>query len=126
MGISSFEDVKDYIDSNGLKKLISDSKMKHEFLHNEIQILLNKYQDEGKNPNPLLKGASWVKTQFEIMMKDNDKTIANLMIEGANMGVKSLSKFYNEYSNANEDVKNITKRIIEVEDKLAHDLRKYL
>ena len=126
MGISSFEDVLDSIESNEFKNLILDSKSKHETLYVEIQKLLEKYNDEGKNPNPILKGASWVKTKFEIMMKDNDKTIANLMIEGANMGVKSLSKYFNECSNATEEVKNITKRLIDIEDRLAFNLRKFL
>ena len=58
MGISSFEDVLEYVSSYQLKNLIEDNKTKHKNIYEEIKVLLSKYNDLGKSPNPILKGAS--------------------------------------------------------------------
>lgn len=126
MGISSFDDVLEYVRNDEFKNLLLDSKRKHESLTHEIQELLDKYHDEGKDPNPLIKGMSWIKTKAEIMMNENDETIASLMTDGCNMGVKSLSKFLNEYEAADEKSKDIAKRLIDIESSLAINIRKFL
>ena len=126
MGLSSFNDILEYIKDSNLKTLILDSKFKHENLHNEIEKLLIKYHLYGKDPSPLIKGSSWIKTKFELLMNDDDKAIASLMVDGSNMGVKTLSQRLNKHKNASEDVKNITKKIIDIESEFSINLRQFL
>ena len=59
-------------------------------------------------------------------MNDSDKTIADLITDGCNMGVKSLSRYLNQYKAASEKVKDIAKRLIHLEERLVVDLRAYL
>ena len=42
------------------------------------------------------------------------------------MGIKSLSKYLNQYAAASEKVKDITKKLIAIEEKLSISLRDYL
>jgi hypothetical protein len=95
-------------------------------LENEIQEQLDRYHDEGKNPNPAARGMSWMKTNVKLGMDMSDNTIADLMTDGCNMGVKSLNRYLNEYGAAEERTKDITKRLINLEEKLATDIRGYL
>ncbi len=126
MGVSSIEDVLDSIKSEEFKKYLIKSKKEHERLKEEIQILLNKYEDKGKNPNPIVKTMSTMKTNMKMMMDKSDETIADLMTDGYNMGVKSLNRYLNQYKAADEESKNITKRLIKIEERLTVDIRKYL
>ena len=126
MGISSIEEVLNYVKSDKLKNYLIDSKNKHKSITREIQELLDSYQDEGKNPNPIIKGMSYIKTKAELVMNESDKTIASLMTDGCNMGVKSLSKFLNEYEAASEKSKDIAKRLINIEETLAVNIREFL
>ena len=126
MGISSIEEVLDYVKSDKLKNYLIDYKHKHESITREIQELLDSYQDEGKNPNPIIKGMSYIKTKAELVMNESDRTIASLMTDGCNMGVKSLSKFLNEYEAASEKSKDIAKRLINIEETLAINIREFL
>lgn len=126
MGISSIDDVLDDVKSVKLKEYLVNCKNEHVELDREINELLDKYQDDGKEPNPIAKGMSWVKTNMKLAMKESDETIADLMTDGCNMGVKSLNKYLNEYCAADEVTKDITKRLINLEEKLAVDIRKYL
>ena len=126
MGVSSIDDVLDHVKSSQLRRILSANKQEHQQLKTEIQQLLDRYGDEGKNPNPIAKGMSWMKTNMKLTMEDTDATIAELMTDGCNMGVKSLHRYLNQYKAADETSKDITKRLTNLEEKLAIDIRGYL
>ena len=126
MGVDSIEEVLPYIKSQEFEKLLTECKKEHEKLSIEIGDLLNEYHDDGKNPNPIAKGMSHVKTNVKLAMKESDKTIADLMTDGCNMGVKSLNRYLNQYEAADEVSKDIAKRLIKLEDTLAHEIQRFL
>lgn len=126
MGVASIDDVLDYVHDKTLQKCLADCKDKHDKLKEEIQILLDKYHDDGKEPNPVAKSMSWMKTNVKLVMDESDETIADLITDGCNMGVKSLHKYLNQYKAADEKAKDITKRLINLEEKLAVDIRCFL
>ena len=95
-------------------------------LKTEINGLLSRYHDDGKNPNPIAESMSVMKTGLKLAFNESDSTIAGLMTDGCNMGVKSLNKYLNQYEAADEVSKDITKRLINLEEKLAVDIRQYL
>ena len=126
MGISSIDDVLGYVKDKSLYAMLDRAKDEHKALAGEIGGVLHGYNDSGKNPNPIAKGMSWMKTNLKISVNESDKTVAALMTDGCNMGVKSLSKYLNQYAAADETSKDICKRLIKIEDSLAVDLRDYL
>ena len=126
MGVSSIDDVLKYTKNEGLKTYLAECKREHEVLDREIQEQLDRYHDDGKDPNPIAKSMSWMKTNMKLGMDMSDGTIADLMTDGCNMGVKSLNRYLNEYEAAEERTKDIAKRLIHLEEKLATDIRGYL
>ena len=126
MGVSSIEEVLPKVSDKEFEETLTKCKDEHEKLDRELQSLLNKYHDDGKEPNPVAKGMSWVKTNMMLAMNESDKVVADLMTDGCNMGVKSLNKYLNQYKAADEVSKDITKRLINLEEKLAVDIRRYL
>ena len=64
MGVSAIDEVYDYVKSANLKQCLNACKDEHDKLDKELQELLGKYKDEGKNPNPITKGMSWIKTNM--------------------------------------------------------------
>ena len=67
-----------------------------------------------------------MKINVKMGMDDSDQTIAELITDGCNMGVKSLNQYLNQYEAADEVSKDITKRLINQEEQLAIELRKFL
>jgi len=126
MGIASIDDVLDSVKSEKLKNYLSKCKDEHSKLDSELQKLLDKYGDDGKSPNPIAKGMSWIKTNMKLAMEESDETVADLITDGCNMGVKSLNKYLNQYEAADESSKDIAKRLINLEENLALDIRKFL
>ncbi|WP_297958495.1 hypothetical protein [uncultured Ruminococcus sp.] len=126
MGISSIGDVLDYVSSPQLKKLLQDSSEEHDGLKADLQGLLGEYHDEGKEPAAMAKGMSWLKTNVKLTVNESDSTVADLMTDGCNMGVKSLSRYLNKYQAADERSKDMAKRIISAEEQLSKDMRAFL
>ena len=126
MGVSSIEDVMDKAESKSLVKILSSSKDEHCRLGDETRRILNNLGEEGKEPNPMAKGMSWMKTNLMMAMDADDTTIADLLTDGCNMGVKSLSRYLNQYAAADEKSKDIAKKLIAMEADLAYQLRDYL
>ena len=126
MGVTSIDDVLPHVQSDQLEKCLSTCKKEHEKLGDEIRQLLGQYQDDGKDPNPMAKGMSWMKTNMKLTVDDSDATVADLMTDGCNMGVKSLNRYLNQYKAADEQSKDIAKRLIDLEHQLTLDIRQYL
>ena len=126
MGVSSIDQVLDNVQDSKMRALLSSSKDEHHRLMTEVQSALDRFHEDGKAPNPMAKTMATVKTNMEMMMKPTDATIADLITDGCNMGVKSLSKYLNQYAAADENAKDCCKKLIALEEQLAKDLRGYL
>lgn len=126
MGVSTIDNVFDAVESNELRELLFKSKQEHEKLGNETRRLLNDYDDSGKEPAPMAKGMSWIKTNVMLSMNPGDKTVSDLITDGCNMGVKSLNRYLNEYEAAEEKAKDIAKRLINLEEELAEEISCFL
>ena len=109
-----------------LKKLLETCKEGHEKLKEEIQNKLEQCHDTGKDPNPMAQGMSWMKTNVKLAMDESDATIADLITDGCNMGVKSLSRYLNQYQAADEETKDIAKKLIKQEEELSIHMRSFL
>lgn len=126
MGISSIDDVMEHVKSPTFRHHLSRCKDEHDALKTEIQAALGRFGDRGKQPNPMASAMSWVKTSVMLGLSDKDKTVADLMTDGCNMGVKSLSRYLNQYEAADENAKDIAKRLIKLEAQLGENIRDYL
>ena len=126
MGVDSIDEVLDETTDRMLIKMLRETMDEHKRLGSETHRLLNRYGDEGKDPNPLAKSMSWIKTNVMMAVDAGDNTIADLITDGCNMGVKSLSRYLNKYEAADEESKNIAKQLIACEAGLAEGLRAYL
>ena len=126
MGVKSIDDVLSHVKNSELLELLQTCRDRHEELDRDLQQLLDQYGDEGKDPGFMAEKMAAMKTGMKLGMNDGDSTVADLMTDGCNMGVKSLSRYLNQYAAADEASKDITKKLIELESRLAVDLRDYL
>ena len=126
MGISTIDEVKEHVSNPEFLTKLDDYQREYAQLQNEIQGVLHSYHEEGKDPNPLAKGMAWLKTNVTISVKESDATIADLITDGCNMGVKSLNKYLNQYQGADGRSKDFARRLIELQDRQLKEIRQYL
>ena len=126
MGVSSIDEVLHSVHGDALRGALTECRDAHDKLGGEIRALLDECHDDGKSPSPIAQSMAHLKTSLRLASDDSDKTIADLMTDGCNTGVKSLSRYLNQYKAASEQSKDIAKRLIGLEERLAADVRAYL
>lgn len=123
MAVSSIDEILNQVQNQKFKDMLIELKNKHTNIENEIHTLLMEQGEEDKEPTSIAKGMSWAKTNMKMMMDESDKTVADLMTDGCNMGVKSLSRYLNQYTSADEKSKNICNELIAIEENFAVSIR---
>lgn len=126
MGISSLNEVIEHVKDERLKQLMKTSRETHSRLGDTIHKCLIKYHDDGKEPTPMAKMMSWAKTNLKLGEEESDRTAADLITDGCNMGVKSLYRYLHQYQAADKEAKDLTMDLIQAEETLIKDLREYL
>lgn len=126
MAVDSIDEILEKIQDENLRKVLTESREEHLKLGDEIHTLLTKHGGMYKDPSFISKGMSFIKTNVRMGLDDSDKTVASLITDGCDMGIKSLQKYLNEYENADHISKGICKKLISIEEKLSKDLREYL
>lgn len=126
MAVASIDDVLDHVSDKTMLDLLKESREHHEKLGNELHEKLNEKGTDEKDPSPIAKGMSKMKTTMKLGMDESDQTIARLMVDGCDMGIKSLYQYLNQYKEADDTAKHLCNKLIGIEEKLRKDLYKYL
>lgn len=126
MAVSSIDDMLDNVENSDMLHLLKETKKHHEKLGNDLHAMLNEHHADEKEPSAIAKGMSWMKTNVKMGMDHSDSTIADLMVDGCDMGIKSLQRYLNQYSEAEKSAKDICNRLISIEDELRRELYQYL
>ena len=126
MGISSIDEVLPSVRDSRLKGILESSRREHADLGDETHELLLECGGDTKDPHPIAKGMSWLTTNVKLQWGQSDKTVAGIMTDGCNMGVKSLNGYLNEYSSADSQSQRIAKKLIDIEERMAEQMAAYL
>lgn len=126
MAVSSINEILEKVENPKLNEILSKSRNAHEELETEIHSLLRYHEEGQKEPDPIAKGMSFIKTNLKMGINESDATVASLITDGCNMGIKSLNKYLNQYNMADEISKKITEKLIHLEENLRKDLSAYL
>ena len=126
MGTESIRQVEDRIQSAPMRQQLIACRKKHERLGHRTDALLQKYGAQPQEPNVMLRGMAWLKTNVKMMTEFSDAAAADVLTDGCNMGVKSLTKYLNEYPDAAPEARAVTKELIALEEQTTRELQPYL
>ena len=126
MGEDAIKQVLPRAKNKELKRALEVCKNTHASLGDETHSMLLHHDANTKDPHPVIRAMSNMKIYATMMAKENDKSIANLMTDGCDMGIKSLNRYLNQYKAANEKSKDLAKRIIASEEYLENAMRPFL
>ena len=123
---NSMEQVLPYVKDEKLKKTIEECNEKHIRLGEKCQDLLNEVGEEEKDPSPIAKAFSFMSTEMKLLINDKSEKIAKIMIDGCNMGIKSLAEYMNQYHEAEQKAVDVAKELIDIEERFMDKLLVYL
>lgn len=123
---NSMKQVLPYITNEKRKSIINGYNDRHIKIGDECHQMLNEYHEEEKDPPVMAKAFSWISTEMKLMINDDTHKIADLMIDGCNMGIKSVSEYINKYNNASKESMDLAKNLVKVEQEFMNELLGYL
>lgn len=126
MAINAFNDVIDEIQNPNIIEIMRESKTEHTELGNDVRKLLHQYGEESPDPSPMARGMSHLMTEMKLAIDSTDAKICDIVTDGCNMGIKSLNKYLNKYKASDSSAREITQKLIDLEEKLNHRLYPFL
>ena len=121
MAVNSIEQLVVYLKNQELQELFSKYKEDYEKMEREsIRLSEGKLQEE-KFSEKAAETFAWISAEVKMMFK-----IAEMMIDGANMGIKSITEKLNRYSEAEKESISLAKKFEKTCEKLIQDMKKYL
>ncbi len=126
MGVSSIDDVRKKVGNAGLDEMLQEYRDEHAKLGDETHEFLSEMGEKDKEPPAVAKVMSTIKTEVKLSADNSDAAVAEIITDGCNMGIKSLSKYLNEYSAADSRARDIARRLIDLETDMMRQLRAYL
>ena len=126
MGIVGIDEVKDKILCRELKDIIVAEKKVYQKYKLDISKLLNKESETPKEINMFVKMFNEMYTDIKLI-KDDDKKIVKMMIEGMNKGILKLNGFKNnDMDNLNKDEQKILLGLLDELEGQINKMKPYL
>ena len=127
LALSSISDILPEIDDEEMKKEIVAEHDEYERICAEAALLAKKLGAEVKEPSPVKKAMMWSAIKMNAAADNSRSNIAQMMIRGTVTGITSLKTTMTEGEHVmSEDVKELLKDLIVVEESFEQKLKKYL
>ena len=93
MAVGAIDDVLGQTRDKKLEQALLSCREAHKALGQQTKALLDAEHIPEKGANAMARGMSWLKTSTKLAVSPADETVADLITDGCNMGVKSLIRY---------------------------------
>jgi NAD(P)H-hydrate repair Nnr-like enzyme with NAD(P)H-hydrate epimerase domain len=112
--------------SPSLKSEIASCTENHAKLSKECRALLCSLGENGGEPLAIAEMMMKAGTSVKLAVMPEDKHVAKMMADGANMGIQSITKALNSFPNSSSESVDLAKRIINEEKHFYNSMLNYL
>ncbi len=126
MGMDSISNVSEKVQDSQFKKDLKYQYDKYNKILNNVNNELSNYNDFPKELNPMQKAMGWMSVEMNTMADKSNSKIAEMMLQGTNLGIIEGIKLKNEYPDLDNSVKNILNEFISFQQNNVEQLKKYL
>ena len=126
MGMDSISNVSEKVQDSRLKNELLFQYDKYNEILNEVNDELTNYDDFPKELNSMQKAMGWVGVEMNTLTDKSNSKIAELMIQGTNMGIIEGVKLLNHNPDTDQHIKNILNKFIDSQQNNVEQLKKYL
>ena len=126
MGKDALEEILPGVKDPKLRQHVQESLQEHCDLGNRIHDALNRFGHEGESAKPVARVMAKMKTEWKLRTDGGDRTAAELLSEGADMGIRSVTDMAAKCPHADKDAKKLAEELVKIEEKLSRYARDYL
>lgn len=126
MGIDSISNVSKKVEDSNLKEDLLFQSNEYNNLLARVKTEMENYADETEQLNPMQKAMGWMGVEMNTLTDKSNSKIAELMIQGTNMGIIEGVKLLNQNPDADKDVKETLNKFVKFQENTVEQLKKYL
>lgn len=124
--VSSFGTALDYVKDDDMKRVIKKYDREHQELEKRCQAALKREGAKEKHAKILPEMMPRIGINMRLSMNDSRSHVAELMINGCNMGMKTIAKERNRNKHAAPECVDLANEVISIERSMMADMLKYL
>jgi hypothetical protein len=126
IGIEAINNLIDKVDNQGFKKILEKQLNQYDEIEDKIHDIYNNYSE--KDPHEIgtfTKAMTDYMANIKTMMDHTDSKIAEILLQGTNMGIIEGKRILNN-KKLDEEVTELLKKFINSQEIIVEDLKEYL
>ena len=127
MGMDAIHFIIDKIDSSEFKDVVNKQYDDYKEISETINEMYNKYnsEDEPHETSVVNKVMTWYGVEMKTLMDKSDSKIAELLLQGTNMGIIEGRRILNN-KKLDDEVKDIMSKYVTMQEECIDKLKDYL
>lgn len=125
-GIEGLNYTLEKVEDNNLKVLLYKEKDEYKNIYDRTKELLIQKNEKTEDIKTMQKFMSWMGIELNTLTDKSSSQIAEILIQGNDMGIIKGTKLLNNMQFEDEQIKNILEDFIRLQQKNIEDLKKYL
>lgn len=126
MGMDAVNFVLDKVEDDDLKEVLNKQYQGYQDVASKIEEIYPKYNnDEPHKTSAMNKAMTWYGIEMKTLTDKSNSKIAELLLNGVNMGIIEGKKILNK-KNINEEVNSIISEYVSMQEQSVEVLKEYL
>ena len=126
MAMESIDQVLEYVTDDNLYQIMEKSRNRHKELETRARQQLQEYGETEEEPGMMASVFAQFSTHMKLMVKGDSHQVAKIMMDGCHMGVESVSKYLNQYTNASPESRKLAEDLVEASENFQQNLKQFL
>ena len=127
MGRDAIHFIMDKVEDEKLKKELDRQYREYKEISEEINKIYPEYsEDEPHKTSAMNKMMTWYGIEMRTLLDKSTSKIAELLLQGTNMGIIEGRKLLNQNPDADEDIKNVLNKFIKIQENNVEKLKTFL
>lgn len=125
-GIDGLNYTLEKVEESNLKNLLYNEKNSYQNIYDRTKELLIQRNEEIEDTSAVQKAMSWMGIQLSTLTDKSSSQIAEILIQGNDMGVIKGTKLLNNMEFSDTQIQNILQDFVRLQQKNIDDLKQYL
>lgn len=127
MGADTLAQILGIVKDEGMKEHLKMHQKQYQEIHEKAGNLLQENGYEEKDISSFEKISAYIMINLKTIMDKSDSHIAEMLIQGSNMGITDAVKKINLYEErAEKDITSLMKKLLKMEEENMEKMKQYL
>ena len=126
IGIDGINFILEKAIDNDFKNMLYSQKDEYQNIYDRSKNLLLQNNEYLENTQTLQKAMSWIGIQMSTLTNATDSKLAEILIQGNDMGIIKGTKLLNSLPFKTNGIRNLLNDFVELEQENIEELKKYL